>query len=194
MSSPAPLKAPRRFVTLLDGVTRELSYDIEALLCRESHFEIPRNQRISSLRNQFRAELRMERAQEIFNAPEKEREALIDSLVDQGFEDWLDKREERGLNLAGLADQIAWAYCLTASWREDNNERMSFSQFKKIVPIPVRDTAESQVFLAAVLETLISVHQKDSSSANESAELVDSAAEKSGAPGGKPEGGGDKSG
>jgi hypothetical protein len=104
----AQLVSTRRFVILRDGVPRELDYDFSALCCFEASFTMPEVEAFERLQAAY---------------PKGIPTAELQKL-----------RPKIGM----VENSGRWAFCLTAAWREDNQEGdMTWQEFKrKLLPGP----------------------------------------------------------
>lgn len=142
------LKGERRMILLLDGVPRELTYDFSAACVIEREFTMPLSKVVEEIRGGLERQAPKDE-QGNLKDPETVQEQLERLLADEGV-----RLEVGTLETAGR-----WAYAMTETWREDNNERMTWKEFKKLLPVPPRHKAESQEWQAAVYAHMMAEYE-----------------------------------
>ena len=113
-----PLKPLGLFITLKDGMPRELIYDFNAIRVHEETFEAPHRQRVDEAVKAA--------------GPEPSEQELLEACKRAGISEFN--------SMTGVFGE--WAYSLTESWREDNDERMGWKEFKRLLPASPREIEE----------------------------------------------------
>lgn len=124
----AQLKGERRWIILKDGVPRELAYDFNALMAFEREFQLPDLEALKKLRERYPK-----------GVPTGELEQAVREI---GY----------------LENTARWAYCLTESYREDNNEQMTWREFKRLLQVPPKEMKQAIAWQTATLAVLAQEH------------------------------------
>ncbi len=124
------LKPLGLFVTLKDGMPRELQFDFNAVRVHEEVFEAPHRARVDEAVKAA--------------GPEPSEQELLDACKRAGIPEFTSVTAAIG----------QWAYCLTESWREDNDERMTWQEFKRLLPARPSEIEEFGDWRQAVTQTM----------------------------------------
>lgn len=120
----AELKAnhgDRRFINLKNGAMFELIYDINAVMRHETLFQVPLAAVVDPIRKRITDEVNRQ-------AAEGESQKVLAQRIAAAMGREMVRQKLASGHIRDLAE---WAYCLTETWREDNEISMSWSQFRK---------------------------------------------------------------
>jgi len=131
----AQLKAThgeRQFIFLTDNQPLELLYDLNAVMRHEKLFEVPLAGLVDPIRQRCTDEV-MRTVPRDENGQQLESQQVVAQRIAAAVARELVRQKIASGHIQDLAE---WAYCLTETYREDNQLELSWSQFKRLLPVP----------------------------------------------------------